>query len=299
MVVIWKALIGYKIKVYFSCTYKCLNDTESHRSHQDSGNGHHILDFLGCTSSDHCTGSHLMDIKKRKVELSEISQSFKIKYFLPLVHDISLSLQPKNNPPSPVGENVYNFWQVMYKCWTYLGFHIEPRSPFHQTHQDSLFCHHRVDSETRTSLKLDTELKEWSKLVGRWWGETRLWLDWSLKEKKKVCLMLNDKTHFRPLACKHIDGILHTISSTFKSDKILKNWELTAVHFIRAVQAVLLSITYEFLWDAAFCVSTAVLTALSLFPAVPFVRPIPTLRFPIAHFSLGDAHFPMGTLKLP
>lgn len=76
------------------------------------------------------------------------------------------------------------------------------------------------------------------------------------------------------------------------------SWRLTAAHLVRAIHTVFLSIAQEFLGDAAVAVCAAMLAALGWFPAVQFVRLVPTLRLPITHLSPRDAHLPVGALEL-
>ena len=71
---------------------------------------------------------------------------------------------------------------------------------------------------------------------------------------------------------------------------------LTAARLIRPIQAVLLSIAQECVWDAS--LAAAVLAALGFDPAVPLIRLILTLRLAITHLGCRDAHLPMGALKL-
>lgn len=73
---------------------------------------------------------------------------------------------------------------------------------------------------------------------------------------------------------------------------------LTTVHLVSPIQAVSLSVTQEFLLDAAFPISTAVLTAFGLFPAVDLIRIILTVGFSITHLISRDAHPAMAALEL-
>jgi hypothetical protein len=72
----------------------------------------------------------------------------------------------------------------------------------------------------------------------------------------------------------------------------------TTVFLIRAVHTVSLSITEEGFWDTAAIVVTAMTAALGGLKAVHFIRTILALCLSITHLLLVDTLLPMSTLEL-
>lgn len=81
---------------------------------------------------------------------------------------------------------------------------------------------------------------------------------------------------------------------------MVQKWtrRLTTADLIRAVQTVSLPVTQELLRDAAKAIGATMLAALGLFSAVQLIGLVATLRPPVTHLRLRDAHLPVRAPKL-